>query len=54
MKLRLVTKLDKGNTKTYKKFDDEVMYEYCDVIILFPIYGQSGTMENPNSGGIIC
>ena len=38
MKLGLVTKLDKRNTATSKKFDDEVMSANCDVNVFFPIY----------------
>ena len=37
MKLGLVTKLDKRNKTTFKKFDEHVMSENCDVIIIFPI-----------------
>ena len=42
MKLRPVTKLDKRNKKTSKKFNDDVMSENCDAIVIFPIYGQFG------------
>ena len=34
----LVTKLDKRNKTTSKKFDDDVMSENCEVIVIFPIY----------------
>ena len=40
-----VTKLDKKNTKMSKKFDDEVMSVNCDVIMIFPIYGQFGAIR---------
>ena len=40
MKLGPLTKLDKTNTTTSKKFNDGVMSENCDVIVFFPIYGQ--------------
>ena len=33
-----VTKLDKRNKTTSKKFDDDVMSENCEVIVIFPIY----------------
>ena len=35
MKLGPVTKLDKRNKTTSKKFDDDVMLENCDVIVIF-------------------
>ena len=37
MKLGPVPKLDKRN-KASKKFDDEVMSENCDVIVIFQIF----------------
>ena len=43
MKLGPVTKLDKGNKTTSKKFDDDVMSANCDVIVMFPNYGQTGS-----------
>ena len=54
MKLGPVTKLDKINKITSKKFDDDVMSENCDVIVIFPIYGQFGTIRKPYSGCIVC
>ena len=39
MKFGPVTKLDKKNTMTSKEFDDDVMSENFDVIVVFPIYG---------------
>ena len=39
IKLGPVTKLDKKNKKTSEKFDDDVMLENCDVIVIFPLYG---------------
>ena len=53
MKLGPVTKLDKINKITPKKFDDDVMSENCDVIIIFPIYGQFGAIRKPYSGCIV-
>ena len=44
MKLGPVTKLDKRNKTTSKKFDDNVMSENCDVIAIFQIYGQFGAI----------
>ena len=54
MKLGPVTKLDKRNKTTSKKFDDDVMSENCDVIVIFPIYSQFGAIWKPDSGRIVC
>ena len=54
MKLRPVTKLDKRNKTTSKKFDDDVLSGSCGVIVIFPIYGQSGAILKPDSGRIMC
>ena len=37
MKFGPVTNLDKKNKTTSKKFDDDVMSENCEVIVIFPI-----------------
>ena len=37
-----VTKLGKRNETTSKIFDDDIMSENCDVIVVFPICGQFG------------
>ena len=39
MKLGPVTKLHERNTAALKKFDNGVVSEICDVIVIFPIYG---------------
>ena len=39
MKLGPVSKLDERNKTASKKFDDNVMSAYCDVTVIFPIYG---------------
>ena len=54
MKLEPVTKLDKRNKITPKKFDDNVMSTNCDVIFIFAIYGQFGAIWKPYSGSIVC
>ena len=54
MKLGLVTKLHKRNKTTSKFFDDEIMPENCDVIVIFPIYGLFGAIRKLDSGRIIC
>ena len=48
MKFGPVTKIDKRNKTTSKKFDDDVMSEKFDVIDIFPIYGQ--IWSNPEAG----
>ena len=50
IKLRLVTKLDKRNKTTSKKIDDDIMSGNCDVIVIFPVYGQFGAIRKPDSG----
>ena len=54
IKLGPVTKLHKRNKTTLKKFDDDVMWENCDVTVIFPIYGQFGAIREPDSGHIVC
>ena len=54
MKLGPATKLDKSNKTTSKKFDDDVMWENCNVIAIFPIYGQFGEIWKPDYGRIVC
>ena len=54
MKLAPVTKVDKENKKSPKNFDDEVMSLNCDAIVIFPIYGQFGAIQKPDSGSIFC
>ena len=44
MKLGSITKLDKRNKTTSKKFDDDFMSENFDVIAIFLIYGQFGAI----------
>ena len=39
---------------TLEKFDDDVMSENCDVVAIFPIYGQFGAIRKPNLGRIVC
>ena len=54
MKLGPVTKLNKRNKITSKKFDNDVMSESCDVIVIFPIHSQFGAIWKPDSGHIVC
>ena len=43
-----VTKLDKRDTAIQKKIDDDIMSTNCDVLVIFPIYGQFGTIQKPD------
>ena len=54
MKLGPVTILDKRKTATSKEFDDNVMSENCDVIDIFPFYGQYRGIRRPDSRLMIC
>ena len=54
MKLGPVTKLDKRNKATSKKFHVDVVSENCDVIIIFWIFGQFGAARRPDSGHRVC
>ena len=54
MKLTPVTKIDKRNKTTPKRFDDDVISKNCDAIAIFPIYGQFGAIRKPDPGRIIC
>ena len=50
MKFGLVTKLYKRNMEDQKQID---MSANCDVIAIFPIYGQFGEMRKPDSGRMV-
>ena len=54
MKLGPVTKVNKRNKITSKKFDDNVMSANCDAIVIFPSYGQFGGIRKPDSRHIVC
>ena len=54
MKLGPVTKLDKRNTTTSKKFDDDVLLSNCEVFVIFPIHGQFGAIRKPDSRRMAC
>ena len=53
MKLGPVAKLEKRNKKTSKIFDDYVILENCDIIVIFPIYCQFGAIRKPDSEHIV-
>ena len=54
MKLGPATKIEKRNKTKSKKICDDVMSTYCDAIVNFSIYGQSGAIQRPDSGHIVC
>ena len=54
MKLVPVTKFDKENKTIPKEFNDGIMSENCDVVFVFPIYYQSGEIQKPDFGYIVC
>ena len=54
MKLAPVTKLDKKNPATSKKFDGDVMSPNCDVIVICLIYDQFGAIRKPDYGRMVC
>ena len=54
MTLGQITKLDKRNETTSKKFDDDAMLENCDIIVTLPIYGKFEAIWKPDSGRIVC
>ena len=49
MKLGPVTELDKRNKATSKKYDDDVMSENCDAIVIFRIFSKFGAVQKPDS-----
>ena len=54
MKFGQIPKLDKRNKSNVKKIDDDVMSANCDVIVVFPIYGQFGAIWKTDSGCMVC
>ena len=49
MKPGPVTKLDKRNQTTSKKFNDDVMSKDCNVIAIFSIYNKFEAILKPDS-----
>ena len=54
MKLKPLSKRDKRNKITSNKFDDDVMPEKCDIIVIFLIYGQFGAIQKPDCRDTVC
>ena len=50
MNVRAVTKLDKRNRTTSRKFDHDAMLANCDVIVIFIIFGQFGAIQKLHTG----
>ena len=53
MKLGTVTKPDNRNKAISKTFEDDVTSEKCDVIAIFPIYGQIQAIWKQDSRQIV-
>ena len=53
MKLGPVAKIDKRNTATSNKIDDDAMTANGDVFVFFPIYGQFAAIRKPDSGRMV-
>ena len=53
MKLGPITKLNKKNNVMSNEFNGYIMLENCDVIDIFPIYIQFGTVCKPGSECIV-
>ena len=53
MKLGTVSKLDKRNKTTLKRFENDVMSKNYDVITIFLIYDQFGLIRKPDSRRIV-
>ena len=54
IKLEPVAKLDKRNKINSRELYDDIMSSDCDVIVIFPIYGQFEAIWKPDSGHIVC
>ena len=54
MELGPVTKLHERNKITSRKSDDDIMSGNCDVIVIFPIYGQFGAIRMRDCRRIVC
>ena len=54
MKLKPVTKLDKGNKTRSENLDNDVMTENCDFIAIFPVCHQVRSIWKPDSALMVC
>ena len=53
MRIGPVTKSEKENKTTLKKFDNDVMLANCDVIVVLPVCGKFGAIRRTDSGLIV-
>ena len=53
MKFKQISKLDKRNKNNVKKIDGDIMSANCEVIVVFPIYGQFGAIWKTDSGCMV-
>ena len=54
MRLGPVTKLDRRNKTTSKKYDNNIMSVNCGVIVIFLIYSQFGAIRKSGFGRLLC
>ena len=54
MKLGPVTNREKRHPATLKKIDEDVISANCDVIVIFPVYGQFKAIRKPDPGRTAC
>ena len=54
MKLGPVTKINNTNKTTSKKIDVDAMWENCDIVEIFRIFGKFGAVRRPDSGHRVC
>ena len=52
MKLGSLTKRDKRSETTSKKIEDDITLENCNIIVIFPSFGQFGAIRKLDSKGI--
>ena len=53
MKFGPITKIDKRNTSTSKKFDDDFMLIDCNVIVFFLVYGKFAAIQRSDFRGMV-
>ena len=54
MKLGPVTNREKRHPATLKKIYEDVISANCDVIVIFPVYGQFKAIRKPDPGRTAC
>ena len=53
VEIKPVAKRDQRNKTTTTKFHNEVRSAYCDVIVVFSIYGRFGVIQKPDFERIV-